>query len=310
MTLALGIDEGSGPLVVLVHGFPETPVSWHHQVRPLVEAGYRVVAPWLRGYGPSPAVTDPADVTMDHIADDLAGVAEELGVEQAAYVGHDWGAAAVWAVGQLRPERVAVLSAMSVPYTGRSRTPPLGRLREVFGDRFFYMLWFNDPEAHAEDVLGADVRATLLATYATWSGEPPAAAQWDLPAGATLLDQLAAPDRPMPWLADAVLEEGVRAFGSHGFTGSLAWYRALDLTWERVPAYGTTPVTCPAMFLGGERDGVLRFTSTRAMTAPLVPDLRADVRVPGVGHWVQQEAPEATTAALLAFLASTYPAAG
>jgi pimeloyl-ACP methyl ester carboxylesterase len=306
--LALGIDEGSGPLVVLVHGFPETPISWHHQVQPLVAAGYRVVAPWLRGYGDSPAVTDPAEVTADHVADDLAAVATDLGYDRAAYVGHDWGAASVWAVAQLRPERVAAMAALSVPYTGRSKAPPLQRLAETFAGRFFYMLWFTDPGATAELTLAEDVAATLRATYATWSGEPPEAARWDLPAGATMLDQLA--DGPTPWLDPRVLDEGIRAFTEHGFAGPLAYYRAMDLTWEHVPAFGTTPVTCPAMFLGGERDGVLRFTPTRAMAPPLVTDLRADVRVPAAGHWVQQEAPEATTTALVGFLAQTYPTTG
>ncbi|HEY5335047.1 MAG TPA: alpha/beta hydrolase [Mycobacteriales bacterium] len=303
--LAIGIDEGTGPLVVLVHGFPETPVSWHHQVDPLVDAGYRVVAPWLRGYGPSPAVDDPADVTADKVADDLAGVAEALGYEQAVFVGHDWGAASVWATAELRPDRVAAMAALSVPFTARSQHPPLERLAEVFADRFFYMLFFTEPDRRAEAALSGDVRATLQATYATWSGHPPAAARWELPKEASLLDQLA--DGPTPWLDDRVLDEGVAAFTDHGFTGPLSYYRAMDLTWHGVPAYGTAPVTCPAMFLAGELDGVLRFTPTRSMAPPLVPDLRADVRIPDAGHWVQQESPEPTTEALLAFLRDAAP---
>lgn len=323
MSLTLGIDEGSGPLVVLVHGFPETPVSWHHQVGPLVDAGYRVVAPWLRGYGPSKATqlrqvyaqptpvdrgADPAYYTADLIADDLAGVAEQLGYDRAAYVGHDWGAASVWATAQLRPERVAALAALSVPYTARSKRPPLQRLAEVFADRFFYMLYFCEPGDRAERELGADVAATLRATYATWSGNPPEGTQWELPAGASVLDQVSVGSTP--WLDEQVLAQGVAAFTDTGFAGALAYYRAMDLTWERVPAFGTTPVTCPAMFLGGERDGVLRFTPTRAMAPPLVTDLRADVRVPGAGHWVAQEAPAVTTTALLDFLVGAYPASG
>ncbi len=299
MTLALGIDEGTGPLVVLVHGFPETPISWHHQVGPLVDAGFRVVAPWLRGYGPSPTVHDPDDVTADHVADDLAGVAEDLGYDQAVYVGHDWGAASVWATAELRPDRVRAMAALSVPFTARSQRPPLERLAEVFADRFFYMLWFCEPDGRAEKALSADVRDSLLRTYATWGANPPAGASWDLPKDASLLDQIVA--GPVPWLDERVLAEGVQAFESAGWTGALSYYRAMDLTWHRVPAYGTHPVECPAMFLAGELDGVLRFTPTRSMGPPLVTDLRADLRIPGAGHWVQQEAPAAVTAALLEF---------
>jgi pimeloyl-ACP methyl ester carboxylesterase len=303
--LALGIDEGSGPLVVLVHGFPETPVSWHHQIGPLVDAGYHVVAPWLRGYGPSPAADDPADVTADKVADDLAGVAEALGYEQAVFVGHDWGAASVWATAELRPDRVAAVAALSVPFTARSQRPPLERLAEVFADRFFYMLFFTEPDRRAEAALSGDVRATLQAMYATWSGSPPDGARWDLPKDASVLDQVV--DGPTPWLDARVLDEGVAAFTDHGFTGALSYYRAMDLTWHRVPAFGTAPVTCPAMFLAGERDGVLRFTPTRSMAPPLVLDLRSDVRIPDAGHWVQQEAPGPTTEALLTFLRDVAP---
>lgn len=298
--LVLGIDEGHGPLVVLVHGFPETPVSWHHQVGPLVDAGYRVVAPWLRGYGPSPAVDDPADVTADHVADDLADVADALGYDEAVYIGHDWGAASVWATAELRPDRVRAVAALSVPFTARSQSPPLQRLAQLFTDRFFYMLWFCEPDGRAEAVLGTDVADTLQRTYATWAAHPPAGAHWDLPPDATILDQIVS--GPTPWLDERVLAEGIAAFTSAGFTGALSYYRAMDLTWERVPAYGTAPVTCPALFLAGAEDGVLRFTPTRAMAPPLVADLRGDVRIPGAGHWVQQEAPDATTTALLGFL--------
>lgn len=323
MALILGIDEGAGPLVVLVHGFPETPVSWHHQIGPLVEAGYRVVAPWLRGYGPSKATKtvevfarptqvdlhgDPEAFTANLIAGDLAGVPEGLGYDRAAFIGHDWGAASVWATAQLRPERVAALAALSVPYTARSQDPPLARLAALFTGRFFYMLAITEPGSRVDADLSANVEASLRAMYASWSGQPPAEVRWELPADASILEQLA--PGPVPWLAEQVLAQGTAAFSDTGFGGALAYYRAMDLTWNRVPAYGTTPVTCPSMFLGGELDAVLRFTPTRAMAPPLVTDLRADIRVPGVGHWVQQEAPEATTAALLEFLASAYPASG
>jgi pimeloyl-ACP methyl ester carboxylesterase len=303
VSLALGLDEGSGPLVVLLHGFPEGPESWHHQVPPLVADGYRVVAPHLRGYGDSPAPTDPGQYTADLLADDVAGVIEDCGEEQAVVIGHDWGAAVTWAAAELRPDRVRAMAALSVPFTARSRRPPLERLAEVAGGNFFYMLYFNEPDGRAERELGADVAAFLLGMYAAASGEPPPGAFAPLRRGASMLDQLVAPESWPAWLDREVFSRAVDRFTAHGFTGPLNYYRAMDLSWERVPAYGAAPVTCPALFLAGAKDMVLAFTPTRAMAPPLVTDLRVDLRVAGAGHWVQQEAAEQVTAALRAFLA-------
>jgi pimeloyl-ACP methyl ester carboxylesterase len=100
-----------------------------------------------------------------------------------------------------------------------------------------------------------------------------------------------------------VVDEEVATFERTGFTGGLNYYRAMDLTWAKVPQLGDLPVRVPAAFLAGEFDLILAFTPTRAMGPPLVPDLRFDRRLPGIGHWVQQEAPEETTAAILEFLA-------
>lgn len=306
--LALALDEGHGPLLVLVHGFPETPGCWHRQIAPLVAAGYRVVAPWLRGYGQSPAPTGPASYTADVVADDIAAVIESCGEERAVVIGHDWGAACGWATAELRPERVLAIAALSVPFTGRARRPPLQRLAEIFGDNFFYMLYFNAPDGRADRELAADVGHFLLAMYAAASGTPPPGAFAPLKTGASLLDQLVTPERWPDWLDHGVFDQAVASFEATGFTGALNYYRAMDLTWEQVPACGTAPVRCPALFLAGERDPVLAFTPTRAMAPPLVADLRGNVSVPDAGHWVQQEAPDAVTAALLDFLAQVTPA--
>ncbi|HEV7209532.1 MAG TPA: alpha/beta hydrolase, partial [Mycobacteriales bacterium] len=171
------------------------------------------------------------------------------------------------------------------------------------GDNFFYMLYFNEPDGRAERELGADVAAFLLGMYAAASGEPPPGAFAPLRRGASMLDQLVAPETWPAWLDREAFARAVDRFTAHGFTGPLNYYRAMDLSWERVPAYGRAPVSCPALFLAGAKDMVLAFTPTRAMAPPLVTDLRADLRVAGAGHWVQQEAAEQVTAALRSFLA-------
>lgn len=301
MRLAIAQDQGTGPLVVLLHGFPELPHCWTAQLGPLVGAGYRVVVPYLRGYGPSPAPDQPAAYTVDQLAGDVAELIEACGQQQAIVVGHDWGAACAWASAELRPDRVRALAALSVPYTARPRRPPLARLAETFGDAFFYMLYFNEPAGRAEAELGAQLERFLLGTYGAWSvgAAPPL-----LRRGESLLASLPAePARP-PWLAEADLRASLETFGEHGLTGPLNYYRAMDLSWAQVPSYGTAGVRCPALFMAGALDPVLTFTPTRAMAPPLVGDLRADLRIAGAGHWLQREAPGEVNAALLDFLAA------
>ena len=296
--LALGFDEGSGPLVVLVHGFPELPSCWHHQVKPLVDAGHRVVGPYLRGYGDSPAPADAESYTADLLADDIAGVIETAGEESAVVIGHDWGASVAWTTALLRPERVNACVALSVPFTARSKTPPIERLRELMGDAFFYMIHFQEPGV-ADPELAADVRSFLMGMYAASSGNPPPGA---LAPSTTFVGQLPVPAELPPFLDPVLFEENVATFERTGFTGGLNYYRAMDPSWHKNPQLAGATVTCPTGFIAGQKDLVLAFTPDRAMKT--LPDLRMDVRLPGVGHWVQQEAPEETTAALLGFLAS------
>ena len=300
--LAIGIDEGDGPLVVLLHGFPELPSSWRHQVQPLVRAGYHVVAPYLMGYGDSPRPEDPLEYTADKLAASVVEVIDRCGADQAVVVGHDWGAALTWATTQLHPDRVRAMVALAVPITARSQKPPIERLRDVMGNNFFYMIHFQQPGV-ADAELAADPRAFLLGMYAATSGNPPEGALGALPADTgRFVDQLPPPAELPAFLDPAAFEEAVATFERTGFTGGLNHYRAMDPTWHTVPQLGTTPITCPVGFLAGEKDLVLAFTPTRSLGPPLVVDLRMDVRVPGVGHWVQQEAPQATTDALLGFL--------
>lgn len=299
--LSIGIDAGTGPLVLLLHGFPELPSSWRLQVDPLVAQGYRVVAPYLRGYGPSPAVAGD-QLLATTIADDIADTIEACGEEQAVVVGHDWGAVATWMVAQLRPERVRAMAALSVPYPNRSSRPPTQVFQHLFGDSFFYINYFQEPGT-AESELEPQLERFLVGIYAAASASPPPGALRQLPASAGFLEQLPEPDALPVFLDPALLDEAVQTFGRAGLAGPLAYYRGLDPTWEQVPAFGATDVTCPAMFLAGERDTVLAFTPLDAMRER-VTDLRRLTLLPEAGHWVQAEAPEAVTAELLGFLAT------
>ena len=302
--LEIHIDEGAGPLVVLLHGFPELPSCWRHQVGPLTAAGFRVVAPALRGYAGSPAPTEVSGYTADKLADDIAGVIEAAGEESGVVIGHDWGASVAWATAGLRPERVRAVAGLSVPFTARSQTPPVERLAGLFGDQFFYLVYFQQPDV-PEAELGADPRDSLIRLYAASSGSPlPGSLAGQRADGGRFLAQLPEVATLPGFLDEATLDASAAAFATAGFTGPLNYYRAMDASWRALPTLGTAerPLTMPAAFVAGEKDLVLAFTPKTGMAPPLVTDLRLDVTIPGAGHWVQQEAPGETTAALLEFL--------
>ena len=300
MSLAVATDEGSGPLVVLLHGFPELPSSWRHQISPLTGAGWRVVVPFLRGYGDSPAPPDPEAYTSDILADDVAGLIEACGEESAVVIGHDWGAGVTWAAAQLRPDRVRAMVALSVPFTARSRTPPVERLRAIFSGQFFYIVHFQEAGV-ADAELAGDVRRFLTGVYASAAAGAPAPAG-NVTEDASYVEQFSPTSTLPPFVDVGDFAEHVATFERTGFTGALNYYRAMDITWHKLPELGTRPITMPVAFIAGDQDAVLSFTPMRAMGPPHLTDLRSVTMVPGAGHWVQQEAPNQVNQALLEFL--------
>ncbi len=279
-----------GPLVVLLHGFPELGYSWRHLVGPLADAGHRVLVPDLRGFGRSDAPAAVEQYAITVLAADVLGLLDRAGVERATLVGHDWGADLAWKTAWMHPERVRAVAGLSVPFVPRAPAPPLALLRGQLGPDF-YMVWFQEPGV-AEAALERDVRRTL-ATPRVWD------AGW-----AAERDE----DPPTPsFLTQAELEVYVEAFTRTGFAGGLALYRNLDRSWELTAPWAERRIEQPALFLTGERDPVARFMPAAAMEG-WVTDLREVVVVPGAGHWVTQEAPGAVAAALLPWLAATAPA--
>jgi pimeloyl-ACP methyl ester carboxylesterase len=281
-----------GPVVVLLHGFPELGYSWRHQVPVLSGAGYRVVVPDLRGFGGSDAPEATAEYSIRHLAGDVLGLLGRAGAETAVLVGHDWGADLAWKTAWLHPERVSAVAGLSVPFIPRAPAPPLGIMREHLGEDF-YMVWLQEPGV-AEAALERDVRRTL-ATTRVWN------AAW-----AAETDD----DPPTPsFLSEEELGVYVEAFERTGFRGGLAYYRNLDRNWAETADVAERRIEQPALFLTGERDPVRQFSPPEAMEG-WVTDLREQIVVPEAGHWVQQQAPEAVNDALLRFVRTVAPASG
>jgi pimeloyl-ACP methyl ester carboxylesterase len=296
-------EAGEGPLVLLLHGFPESSHSWRHQLRALSEAGYHAVAPNQRGYGHSdrPHAIEAYDVVT--LVDDAIGLIDTLGEKQAVVVGHDWGAPVAWNAALLHPDRVRAVAGMSVPYGGRPQGSPLAAFRAIFKDIFFYMLYFQEPGV-AEAELEADVRRSLRTFYYSASGDAPAGGgTGPHPNTAKVLDTMRDCTTLPPWLTEADLDAFTEAFEHSGFRGPLNWYRNFDRSWKRTAALADRKIEQPATFIAGDRDPVIAMGRRQLERLPkIAPRLFESLLLPGCGHWVQQERPEEVNAALLRFL--------
>jgi pimeloyl-ACP methyl ester carboxylesterase len=300
--------EGSGPLVVMVHGFPESWYSWRHQIGPIAEAGFTACAIDVRGYGGSDKPHPVADYAMEHMVADVAGLIEVLSPDApAVIIGHDWGAPIVWNTALIRPDRVRAVAGLSVPYMGVASRSFSETIDEVFTSRgrFFYQHYFQK-EGVAEAEMEADVRGALRRFYYAISGDAPDGT-WplDKPVSATLLDRLPDPDPFPAWLTAADLDYFVGEFEASGFRGPINRYRNHDADFIYLQEFEGRRITQPALFIGGERDLVLSMMGRRDFVTAMraqIPDLRGADVLPGCGHWTQQERPAEVNERLLAWL--------
>ena len=301
--------EGEGPLILCVHGWPELWYSWRHQMAHFAARGYRVAAMDVRGYGGSSKPHAIAAYTMREIAADVSAVIEALaGPEGSAILfGHDWGAPIVWNTAVLHPGKVRAVAGLSVPFVPASPASLVDALRVMYAGRFFYQLYFQ-AEGVVEAEVEADMRTALRRIYYTISGNAPLNA-WlaPKPADARLLDGMVDPDPFPAWMSEADLQVYVSAFEAGGFRGPINRYRAQVLDPAELADIHGKPVTQPACFIGGGNDAVRAFVpgiDLYADPGANCLDYRGTTIIPGIGHWVQQEAPDAVNAALEAFVAA------
>jgi pimeloyl-ACP methyl ester carboxylesterase len=300
ITLAVR-DEGGGPPVVLVHGFPELGYSWRHQQHAIATAGYRVLVPDMRGYGGSSCPGDPVDYAVEALVGDLLGLLDAHGYRRAAFVGHDWGATVVWQLALRHPERVAGICTMSVPFTPRSRRAPTEIWRERLARRFFYILYFQQPGV-ADAELAKDPERTLRLVFGGLTVD----ALLGPDDGRGYLDRIPEPASPPDWLTGADLAVYAEAFARTGFTGALNWYRVIDRNWATSPRLAGARVRVPSLFLAGSADPALQVMPAAGQERHL-DDLRGSLLLEGAGHWLQQERPAEVTAAVLEFLRTLGP---
>ena len=296
----------SGPLGVLAHGWPESWYSWRHQLTGLAQAGYRVVAPDMRGYGETDAPEDISEYDLVTLSADMLGVLEALGEKTATIVGHDWGAPVAQSSAYRYPDRFTALVMMSVPYSARSKTNPIDSMRAAFGDNFFYILYHNEEGGVAEAEYDSDPRGILSRLYLSPQSPRANAIVTDSKrAAGGWIPRLGAPLGLPDWLTQEDLDYVVGQFEMSGFRGGVNYYRNIGRNWELSAGRTDERIKVPSLFIAGELDVVIGGVKRDALESsmkPLIPDLRDVILIPEKGHWVQQEAPEATNEALIHFL--------
>lgn len=289
------VEQGTGPLVLLVHGFPESWYSWRHQLPALAAAGYRAAAIDVRGYGRSSRPAEVAAYRMTAHVGDNVGVVRALGEETATVIGHDWGSTIAADSALLRPEVFTAVGLLGVPYAPRGGPRPTDAFGAMGGPEEFYVSYFQQP-GRAEAEIEPDVRGWLAGFYAGLSADtmPPGGEGrlFFVPPGGRMADRFPRGARP-GWLTEDALDRYAAEFERTGLTGALNRYRNVDRDWEDLAAWDGAAIRRPALFVGGELDASTAWMSQAIEAFPTtLPQLSASHILPGCGHWVQQERPD------------------
>jgi pimeloyl-ACP methyl ester carboxylesterase len=308
---------GSGPLVVLCHGFPESWYSWRYQLTALAEAGFHAVAPDMRGYGNTDRPKEVDQYTMFHLVGDIVGLLDVIGAKTAVIVGHDMGAFVAWNAALLRPDRFRAVVAVSVPFTPRGAHRPTSSMPRT-KDSMFYLLYFQSEFSEPE--FERDVRRTIRSLLYTGSADVPRPTRdvTMVAHGEGWLPSFTNPETLPPWITEAEVDYYVKEFSRTGFGGGLNWYRNFDRNWELLAPFADAQVTVPALFIVGDHDlgaavisgmdqevGVDRTGTLDHINdtfAKYVPKLWRTVVLPDCGHWGQQEEVALFNKALIEFL--------
>jgi len=298
---------GSGPLILCIHGWPELWYSWRHQMTHFAAHGFTVAAMDVRGYGGSSKPTEIAAYRMTELAGDAAAVIDQVGDGTAIVLGHDWGAPIAYNTARLHADRVSAVAGLSVPYAPIGEHDPLEMWRQAYADRFFYQTYICNEPGVAETEVGADSARALRMIYYAASGDADRSLFQEKGPDEGLLDGLIDPDPFPAWMSADDLAVYADAFDAGGWQGPFNRYRAQPLDAGDIGPLPDKHLHQPATFIGGALDGVRNFVPGLDLydhAGNAIDDLRGTTVIPGVGHWVQQEAPDATNAALDAFIGS------
>ncbi|MEV6276556.1 alpha/beta hydrolase [Nocardia sp. NPDC051832] len=299
-------EQGEGHPVVFCHGFPHTWYMWHRQLPAVAAAGYRAIAPDLRGYGRTEVPDDPDAYTNRAVIGDLLALLDDIGAEKAVFVGLDFGAQLVWELALRAPERVDGLIVLNNPFAPRPPKAPSELWARAAKRHFLHLDYFQQP-GPADAELAADPKSFLERVYFSLSADYHYLDTWQHPAeGTGYLDVLPeAPALPWRWFAESDIDTLAAEFDRTGFTGGLSWYRALDRNWELTADYAESKVTVPAYFMYGDRDPDMEGFSGRDPLGTMqahVPNLREVTKISDAGHLVQLERTDEVNTLLIGHL--------
>ncbi len=290
-------SAGAGKPLVLCHGWPEHAFSWRHQVQPLVDAGYHVIAPNQRGYGNSSRPEEVTEYDIHKLTGDLVGLLDHYGYEDAVFVGHDWGAINVWNLALLHPNRVAGVINLSVPFMERGPTEWVGFWEQALGGDF-YIVHFNRQPGVADAAFAENSRQFLTNLYRTeqWLDEP-----LDMGPGMVMINMANSKEsRGRLMMSEAELQVFLDAFAVSGYTGGINWYRNFTRNWETTSEVKQL-IEAQTLMIYGKHDMV---PPSENLTT-YVPNV--EVHHLDCGHWIQQEKPQETTELMLDWLQRHYP---
>lgn len=298
---------GSGPAVLLVHGFPDSWRVWRHQIPAIAAAGYRVIAPDLRGWGETATPSEDAAYTAIDILSDLVQLLNHLGVEKTVIIGHDWGAAPSWAAPMLRPDRFTAVATISVPFGPR---PPeaMHKMMAKSGLDDMYFVYFStsidagvELQAHTETFF----RRFFYTLSGAYDGDVIKALRRSKETG-LLVDSLAEPPAPMSWCDEAEIQTFVDHVRARGVKPVLDVYRCNQRQWDQWGLWADLVPQCPAFFIYGNKEVSMRFPGREKATEEAFKALPKGLppkKLEGdVGHWCMLEAPDQVNDALIGFL--------
>jgi pimeloyl-ACP methyl ester carboxylesterase len=300
--------QGSGPLVLLCHGFPELWISWRAQLEALAAAGYRAAAPDMRGYGGTSAPDDATAYSQLHLVGDMVELVRALDEKQAVIVGHDWGAPVAWNSALLRPDVFRAVVGMSVPFAPPGRVEMLSAFDQA-GIHNFYLQYFQAAGV-AEAELEHDVAASIRRIHFGASGEGQAmlgrSVFGAVDSAKGFLGHLVEPPALPEWWSEADIAHYTNEFTRTGFRGGLNWYRNIRRSWELLTPWRGQVIRQPSMFIAGSSDDVLKFPGSQSQIdnfGRTLPGLRGSHILPDAGHWIQRERAQQVNSLLIDFLA-------
>ena len=286
------VEKGEGALVLLVHGWPETWVSWKHQIDFISELGFKVVAFNNRGYGGSYSPQEINKYSLKYFMEDILDIISFFEKDRAILIGHDWGAPICWTTAAYHKEKVAGVVGLSVPHTKRGQVSSIKLWKNLYKNIFFYQNYFQQLDIPEEE-LEKDILSSLQKIYYWCSAEGylnKVKTSKDLNSG--LLDGIPLPFNRLKWLSKDNLNSMVKDFQESGFRGSLNRYRAQEIDWIELKELENLLIIPPSLFIGGEYDPVRKFIKdydAYKYAGKFCKNFKGCHIIDKSGHWIQQE---------------------